>query len=128
MLFIPDLFFISSYFNPIVIAYWKHLLSFLLMGFIVAFLLFIQSGESIPCGTNFRVDTCSRFLRILLKFAKLNPHKIFNNRRFAKINPRKNFGNGKFAKINPREIFLLCFFTPFIFQATIKIEMCIMKL
>ena len=40
-------FLISSWFNAAVTAYWKHLLSFLLMGFIVAFLLFIHSGESI---------------------------------------------------------------------------------
>ena len=35
------------FFNATVIAYWKHLSSFLLMGFIVAFLFFIQSGESV---------------------------------------------------------------------------------
>ena len=46
---------------------------------------------------NFRVDKCSRFSRILLKFAKLNLREIFDNRRFAKMNPRENFGNGKFA-------------------------------
>ena len=40
-------FFISSWFNATVIAYWKHLISFLLMGFIVAFLFFIQSGHRI---------------------------------------------------------------------------------
>ena len=37
-----DLFFISSWFKAIVTAYWKHLLSFLLLGSIVAFLFFIQ--------------------------------------------------------------------------------------
>ena len=35
-------FFISSWFKAIVTAYWKHLLSFLLLGSIVAFLFFIQ--------------------------------------------------------------------------------------
>ena len=39
-------FLISSWSNATVTAYWKHLLSFLLMGFIVASLSFIQSGES----------------------------------------------------------------------------------
>ena len=38
--------FISSWFNMTVTAYWKQLLYFLLMGFIVVFLFFIQSGES----------------------------------------------------------------------------------
>ena len=37
--------FISSWFNMTVTAYLKHLLSFLLMRFIVAFLFFIQWGE-----------------------------------------------------------------------------------
>ena len=36
----------QCFFRAIVIVYWKHLLSFLLMGFIVAFLLIIQPGES----------------------------------------------------------------------------------
>ena len=40
------IFFISSGFNPTVTTYWKNLLSFLLKGFIVAFLFFIQLGES----------------------------------------------------------------------------------
>ena len=84
-------------------------------------------------GTNFRVDKCSRFSRILLKFAKLNPREIFDTNRFAKINLPEYVGNGKFAKINAHEIFLknvflLCFFPPFIFQATNTIQMCIMKL
>ena len=61
-------------------------------------------------GTNFCVDKCSRFLRIFLKFPKLNPCEIFDNCQFKKINPRENFGNGKFVKINPREIFLKNFF------------------
>ena len=39
--------FISFWFNATVTAYWKHLLSFSLMGFIVACSLFIKSGESI---------------------------------------------------------------------------------
>ena len=39
-------FFISSWFYETVTAYWKHLLSFLLIGYIVAFLFFIQLGES----------------------------------------------------------------------------------
>ena len=55
-------------------------------------------------GTNFRVDKCSRFSRILLKFAKLNPHEI-----------------------SLKHFFHLCFFPPFIFQATNTIQMCIMK-
>ena len=51
----------------------------------------------------------------------------------SKLNPPEIFGNGKFTKINPREIFLqnfflLCFFPPFICQATNTIQMCIMKL
>ena len=84
-------------------------------------------------GTNFRVDRCSRFSRILLKFEKLNHREIFDNRRFAKINPRENFGNGKLAKIIfamifLKKFFLLCIFPPFIFQATNTIQMCIMKL
>ena len=62
-------------------------------------------------GTNFRVDKCSRFSQILLKFAKLNSCKIFDNRRFAKINPRENFGNGKLAKINPGDRFPKKFFS-----------------
>ena len=33
--------------NATASVYWKHLLSFLLMEFIAAFLFFIQSGESI---------------------------------------------------------------------------------
>ena len=40
-------FLISSWFNAIFTAYWKHQFSFLLMEFIVAFLFFIQSRESI---------------------------------------------------------------------------------
>ena len=36
----------SSWFNTTVTAYWKHLLSFLLIQYIVAFLFFIQSRES----------------------------------------------------------------------------------
>ena len=40
-------FFISSWFNATVTAYWKDLLYSLLMEFIVAFLLFIQSRESL---------------------------------------------------------------------------------
>ena len=84
-------------------------------------------------GTKFRLDKSLQFLRLLLKFAKLDPHEIFDNRRFAKINPRENFENGKFAKINPCEVFLkhfflLCFFPPFIFLATNTVQMCIMKL
>ena len=39
--------FISFWFNATVPAYIKHLSTFLLPGFIVAFLFFIQSGESI---------------------------------------------------------------------------------
>ena len=39
-------FFISSWFNATVTLYWKHLSSFLLMGFIVVYLFFIQPGES----------------------------------------------------------------------------------
>ena len=38
---------ISSWSNVTVPTYWKHLLSSLLIGFIIAFLFFIQSGESI---------------------------------------------------------------------------------
>ena len=38
---------ISSWFNVTVTAYLKHLLSFLLMGFIVVFSFFIQSTESV---------------------------------------------------------------------------------
>ena len=41
------IFFYFSWFNVTVIAYWKQLLYFLLMGFIAAFLFFIQSGKSI---------------------------------------------------------------------------------
>ena len=41
------IFLISSWFNVAVTLYWKHLLSSLLMGFIFAFLFFIQIGESI---------------------------------------------------------------------------------
>ena len=41
------IFFIFWWFNATVAVYWKHLLSFSLLGFIVAFLFFIQSGESI---------------------------------------------------------------------------------
>ena len=37
-------FLISSWFNATVITYWKHLTSFLLMGFIVAFLFFNPTG------------------------------------------------------------------------------------
>ena len=48
------MFFISSWFDAIVPAYWKRLLSFLLMGFIAAFLLFIQRGESIYDPPQFR--------------------------------------------------------------------------
>ena len=40
-------FFIFSWFHVTVPACWKHLLSFLLIGFIAAFLFCIQSGESI---------------------------------------------------------------------------------
>ena len=67
--------------------------------------------------TNFRVDKCSRFSQIFLKFAKLNPLEIFDNRRFAKISPRENFGNGKFTKMNPREIFLIIFFFSLLFSS-----------
>ena len=38
-------FFISSWFNSTLTAYWKHLLSLLSIGFIVAFMFFIQSGD-----------------------------------------------------------------------------------
>ena len=37
-------FLISSWFNATVTAYWKHLLSYSLMGFIAPFLFFIQPG------------------------------------------------------------------------------------
>ena len=37
-------FFISSWFNPTLAAYWKHLLSFLMMGFVVAFFLSNQEN------------------------------------------------------------------------------------
>ena len=47
MLSFVDAFYISSWFNVTVTAYLKHLLSFLLMGFVVAFSFFIQSTESI---------------------------------------------------------------------------------
>ena len=40
-------FLISSWFNATVKGYWKHLLSLLLIEFIAAFSLFIQSGKSI---------------------------------------------------------------------------------
>ena len=40
-------FFIFSWFNATVTAYWKHFLSFSLMEFIAVFLLFIQSGKYI---------------------------------------------------------------------------------
>ena len=43
-----------SWFNTTVTAYWKHLLSFLLIGLIVAFLFFIQSGESTYNPPQFR--------------------------------------------------------------------------
>ena len=54
-LFIKDLIFvipsrcfpICSWFNETVAAYWKHLLTFFLIGFIVVFSLFIQSVESL---------------------------------------------------------------------------------
>ena len=68
-------------------------------------------------GTNFRVDRCSRFSRILLKFEKLNHREIFDNRRFAKINPRENFGNGKLAKINLRDDFSKKIFSSFHFSS-----------
>ena len=53
-LFVKDLIFLIpsrfsllfSRFKASVTAYWKYFLSFLLIGFIVAFLYFIQSGES----------------------------------------------------------------------------------
>ena len=45
---------ISSWFSVTFTAYWKHLLSYLLIGFIVAFLFFIQSRESIYDPTQFR--------------------------------------------------------------------------
>ena len=46
MLFFNESFVIASWFNTTVKAYWKHLLSFLLMGFNVA-CFFTKSGESI---------------------------------------------------------------------------------
>ena len=42
-----QVFLISSWFSATVTAYWKHLLYFSLMEFILALLLFIQSRESI---------------------------------------------------------------------------------
>ena len=46
LLFFAGLFLVSSWLNATLIAHSKHLLTFLLMGFIVAFLFFIHSGES----------------------------------------------------------------------------------
>ena len=76
---------------------------------------------------NFRADKCSRFSRILLKFAKLNSREIFDNRRFARINLCENFGNGKFTKINSRKIFLknfffFAFFLPSFFRQQIQFK------
>ena len=46
VVFLWGSFFINSWFNATVIAYWKHLLSFLLMGFIDAF-LFLSNQENL---------------------------------------------------------------------------------
>ena len=46
---------ISSWFNSTVIAYGKQLSSFLLIGFIVAFLFFSHSGESMYDPPLFRL-------------------------------------------------------------------------
>ena len=60
--------FISSWFNTTVTAYLKHLLSFLLMRFIVAFFFFIQSGEFVydPSRFGFTLWRNTKTIQIIL--------------------------------------------------------------